>query len=85
MADEKQRFEFHYDEQQTTWVRATFYVEADTLEEAEALVRDAAIANTVYDEFDLDDFETLYDVSDPTGKFELISCDNDYKSIYMQE
>ena len=83
MEQEKNQYEFVYDIEMTTWNRAYFTVEANSLEEAKKLAHEAAESNTIEDEFELDGWETLYGTGDPTGKMEVILIDG-WETIYEQ-
>lgn len=84
MEEEKNQYEFAYDIELTTWNRAFFTVEANSLEEAKKLVHEAAASNTLEDEFEIDWWESIYGAGDPTGKMEVVLVDG-WETIYDTE
>ena len=83
----KREFRFTYDEQFTIWQRRDFIVEADTLEEAQEIVRKIRDNSThrhgwlfdLWDTFDLGDADSdmLWDTMEHTGAIEIRSWEND--------
>jgi hypothetical protein len=77
---EKERFVFNVDEQIKTWYRTSFSIEANSMEEAIALAKNAfgeggMEAIQMLDEYCDDDVEStmMDDVVDFTGRAELYS------------
>lgn len=70
---QKQYFLFHIDQKIEMWTRSTKNIKAETLEQAEQIIRDQMNEGSIYE--DLDEYEFLYDTQRDLDIIEVLNQD----------
>jgi hypothetical protein len=66
-------FTFNIDQKIEMWTRSTKYIKAETLEQAEQIIRDQMNEGTIYE--DLDEYEFLFDTQKDLDIIEVLNED----------